>query len=256
MRVSNSLFDGFAPADEVTAEAEGDLDVWGDSYDSLAEHHTADGKHSFFLLHDSLATWGIPGEPQLISLQIIRDLQARTFRIDQARQPTVPFAQRWLINRGCPSQAIQLPQGEHIVPADTLTSHLEDQIRSSGDRYDIEDHFTCDWRVPPYETWVMVHDRHPGSTDLPVRIFLEASDLTTFTYTLREGAFRDSSSARTWLCDRDAPLPAPPKHLTSANRRARAALARCITGPHRDGIASTPAALAPAAGEHTRRGIR
>ena len=85
----NLRLDGLTPADESSAEAEGDIALWDDLFGTLAEHHTLDGKHSFFVIHDGSATWGIPGAPQFIALHISRDLTARTVRIEQANQPTV-----------------------------------------------------------------------------------------------------------------------------------------------------------------------
>ncbi|MFI1953160.1 glycosyl hydrolase [Streptomyces xinghaiensis] len=246
--------DGLTPADEFSAEAEGDIELWDDLFSALAEHHTVDGKQSFFVIHDGSATWGIPGAPQVIALHITRDLTACAFRIEQADHPTVPFAQLWLADRGCPPDAIQLPQDQHIEPADALTIRIENQIRHSGTRYETKDHYTHD--SVPYETWVMVRDSDPSAADLPVRIFLEETDLDTFTYTLREGAFRDGTSANQWLFDRDTPLPEPPEHMISADRRTRAALARSTTG--RLATASSaptpPPGPAPSPGAQSHRG--
>ncbi|MCC9707114.1 glycosyl hydrolase [Streptomyces sp. MNU76] len=253
----NFRLDGLTPADESSAEAEGDIELWDDLFSALAEHHTPDGKQSFFVIHDGSATWGIPGAPQLIALHVTRDLTARTFRIEQADHPTVPFAQLWLAGRGCPPDALQLPEDQHVEPADALTVRIEGQIRHSGARYEIKDHYTHD--SVPYETWVMVRDSDPSAADLPVRIFLEEADLDAFTYTLREGAFRDGTSASQWLFDRDTPLPEPSEHLISADRRTRAALARSATGRPAT-VASVPAPpLGPAPSPHAqshRRGGR
>ncbi|MEK8146237.1 hypothetical protein NKH18_48410 [Streptomyces sp. M10(2022)] len=30
----------------------------------LTEHHSADGEHSFFVMHNRAVTWGIPGNPR------------------------------------------------------------------------------------------------------------------------------------------------------------------------------------------------
>ncbi|MFF4520524.1 glycosyl hydrolase [Streptomyces bluensis] len=253
----NFRLDGLAPADESSAEAEGDIGLWDDLFSALAAHHTPDGKQSFLVIHDGSATWGIPGAPQFIALHITRDLATRTFRIEQADRPTVPFAQLWLAGRGCPPDAIQLPKDQHIEPADALTTRIECQIRHSGARYEIKDHYTHD--SVPCETWVMVRDSDPSAANLPVRIFLEATDLDVFTYTLREGAFRDGTRANQWLFDRDTPLPEPPEHVTSADRLTRVALARSTSG-RPAAAASVPAppigpALSPGA-QSRRRGGR
>ncbi|MFD1660198.1 glycosyl hydrolase [Streptomyces caeni] len=249
----NYRLDGLSPADDAAAEAEGDIARWDDLFGTLAEHHTPDGQHSFFVIHDGSATWGIPGAPQFIALHITRDLTARTFRIEQADQPTVPFAQLWLAGRGCPPDALQLPDDQYLEPVDALTTRVERQIRHSGTRYEIKDHYTRD--SVPYETWVMVRDSDPSAADLPVRIFLEETDLDAFTYTLREGAFRDGTSANQWLFDRDTPLPEPPEHLISADRRTRAALARSTTSrlATTASVHAPPAAPAPSAGTTSHR---
>jgi hypothetical protein len=244
---------GFAPADVEAA-----LDLWDEAIAVLVEHHTPDEADSFFVLHDGSATWGAPGAPQLIALHITRDLTARTFAIAEATHPTVPFAQRWLAERGCDPDTIRLPEGRYALPADALTSQLEEQIRHSGGRYEVKDHYTHG--SEPYETWVMVRDTDPGSVDRPVRIFLEEADLKAFTYTLREGAFRDGTAANQWLFDSDTPLPEPTEHLPLARRRAQAALARSTTDPQKPATvapsaeATTPA---PASGvQQTQRGAR
>ncbi|MFB9464965.1 glycosyl hydrolase [Streptomyces cinereospinus] len=249
----NCRLDGLSPADESAAEAEGDIALWDDLFSTLAEHHTPDGQHSFFVIHGGSATWGIPGAPQLIALHVTRDLTARTFRIEQANQPTVPFAQLWLTGRGCPPDTLQLPDDQRIEPADALTTRIERQIRHSGTRYETKDHYTHD--SVPYETWVMVRDSDPSAANLPVRIFLEETNLDALTYTLREGAFRDGTSANQWLFDRDTPLPEPPEHLVSADRRTRAALARSTADRPATAasLPATPAGPSPSSGTPSHR---
>jgi hypothetical protein len=251
----NFRLGGLTPADESSAEAEGDIGLWDDLFSALAEHHTPDGKQSFLVIHDGSATWG-PGAPQFIALHITRGLTARTFRIELADHPTVPFAQLWLASRGCPPDAIQLLEDQHIEPADALTVRIEGQIRHSGTRYEIKDHYTYD--SVPYETWVTVRDSDPSAADLPVRIFLEETDLDAFTYTVREGAFRDDTSANQWLFDRGTPLPEPPEHLVSADRRTRAALTRSTTSrPAAAASVHAPpvgSVLSPGAPSHSRGG--
>ncbi len=224
MTVPDYRLDGFAPADQAAADARDYLDLAGDDFHVLADHHTADAAHSFLVVHDSSATWGVPGAPQLVSLHITRDLQARTFRIEHAQHAMLPFAQRWLVARGCDPAAIRLPEGRYGRPADALTAQLEERIVCSGERYQILDHHTRDYG--PHKIWVMVRDTDPSAAQRPIRLFLEEADLDTFTYTVREGAFQDGVSANQWLTDRDTPLPEPAQHLDTPDRRTAAALSR------------------------------
>ncbi|GAA2405562.1 hypothetical protein GCM10010420_36770 [Streptomyces glaucosporus] len=216
--------DGFTPADQAAADARDYLDLAGDDFHVLADHHTADAAHSFLVVHDGSATWGVPGAPQLVSLHITRDLRARTFQVEHAQHAMLPFAQRWLVARGCDPAAIRLPEGRYSRPADALTAQLEERIVRSGERYQVLDHHTRD--DEPHEIWVMVRDTDPGAAQHPIRIFLEEADLDTFTYTMREGAFPDGVSANQWLTDRDTPLPEPAQHPDAPNRRTVAALSR------------------------------
>jgi hypothetical protein len=244
--------DGLTPADFTAAEAVDSLSLSFDTLATLAQHHTDDHARSFYVLHDTSATWSAsPGTPQLVALDIARDPDAGTFRIDRSAQPTAPFAQRWLINRGCPSDAIQLRQDMDIEPADELTTRIEEQIRTSGDRYEVTDHYTHDGAS--YEAWVMVHDQDHGSAELPVRLFLEEADLGDFTYTLREGAFADTAGAQAWLADRDTPLPAP---RAADVTRSEAALARTTATYPAAPATSAPPSVAPAAAPSRLRGGR
>ncbi|MFE0187987.1 hypothetical protein [Streptomyces sp. NPDC058989] len=69
--------DGF-DADEKTTDAFfRQIGVIEDMLVPLAEHYTADGVHSFYVLHDSSATWGQPGIPQYVALHLQRDLEGK-----------------------------------------------------------------------------------------------------------------------------------------------------------------------------------
>ncbi|MFJ6934635.1 hypothetical protein [Streptomyces sp. NPDC101132] len=173
----------------------------------LASHHSQDGHTSFFVLHDRTATWGIPGEPQLIALHLTRDIAARTFTADFVRLPLVAMAQSWLIKRGCPADAIGLPEGTGTRPADETTVALERRLMGDGDNFAVLFSYTEDDGPKPEITVLLraVDDRAP----YPYRVLLEEVDTGTWTHTLREGGFETFEAADAWLEDRDAPLPAP-----------------------------------------------
>ncbi|MBM9506856.1 hypothetical protein [Actinacidiphila acididurans] len=93
--------DGLQPAhahDDLTAGGvrDGDLTV-------LAEHH-AEGPEqaSHLIAHDASAPWAGPGADQLVAIHITRDMDRRSFTFDTRRHATLAFAQKWLIQRGCP----------------------------------------------------------------------------------------------------------------------------------------------------------
>ncbi len=126
--------------------------------------------------------------------------------------------------------------------ADELTVRVEQQIRSSGDRYEVIG--TQSWDYDPCETWTMVRDSR--AEESPIRVFLEEGNEQTHTYTMREGAFPDRAAARDWLDTRDVPLPEPPEsHGVAAQLRTSAALARSA-GPAVVSKAGAAAATAPA----------
>ncbi|MGW2056224.1 glycosyl hydrolase [Streptomyces sp. NPDC001840] len=215
--------DGFEPADTDSADAE--QSVWAGDLTVLAEHHTPNGWHSYLLAHDTSAIWGVPGEPQLVAIKISRAPGDRTFTFECAPHTVLAFAQSWLIERGCPPDPItQVATG--IAPADDLTVQTERKIRDAAGRYEVLHSDTSpDY---PYEAWTMARDRR--AVQDPVRVFLEASDAVTDTYTLREGAFADEEAAMDWLFYRHSPLPESPEYHAEAAARSRAALTRS-TGP-------------------------
>ncbi|MEV4555737.1 glycosyl hydrolase [Kitasatospora sp. NPDC049285] len=193
----------------------------------IAEYHTTPNEsHSYFLTHDRSAIWGVPGEPQLAAIKITRDLGERTFTFEAARHAGLAFAQNWLAERGCPPEKI-IPGDDFLKPADDLTARAEQQVRESGERYRVIDTYTRD--SEPCETWTLVHDSR--AAELPIRVFLEEADLDAGTYTVREGAFADEWAAVAWLSERPGPLPEPPEHRATAERRTRAARSRSTGTP-------------------------
>ncbi len=143
-----------------------------------------------------------------MAIAVARDLQQFTFTLETSHHATVPFAQNWLVERGCPPAKIaQIAKG-YLDPADDLTLQVEQQIRESGTRYEVLDTYTSD--SGPCETWTLTRDSQ--ADQVPVRLFLEEWDHDAGTYTVREGAFADVDAARSWLEDRDGPLPEPPEY--------------------------------------------
>jgi hypothetical protein len=217
---------GLDPADIGSEQAESVL--WAEDLQVLAEHHTPDQSRSYVVAHDTSVTWGVPGSPQVAAITISRDLDRGTFTLDSEYHAGLPFAQAWLIERGCPPEQITVPDGMFIEPADDLTRRVEQKIRAAGQRYDVLDTYTRDY--DPYESWTLVRDTLADQD--PVRVFLEQGNPKTFTYTVREGAFPDEDTAQDWLDDRSTPFPqAPEDHLDAATLRTRAALARSTGRP-------------------------
>lgn len=97
----------------------------------LAEHHSDDGRHSHYVLHDRTVTWGIPGEPQLIALHLQRIAESRTFRFQHTTLPLPAMAQSWLIARGCPADAIRLPDDMGTASADDTTRAWKNASRAA-----------------------------------------------------------------------------------------------------------------------------
>ncbi|MFG2152665.1 hypothetical protein [[Kitasatospora] papulosa] len=93
--------DHLSPVDDDSEEAMEAL--WAGDLMVLSQHHTTpNGSHSFVLAHDRSATWGIPGEPQLVAIVVARDLRQSTFTFETSHHATASFAQNWLAERGCP----------------------------------------------------------------------------------------------------------------------------------------------------------
>ncbi|WP_433855470.1 glycosyl hydrolase [Streptomyces kronopolitis] len=197
---------------------------WSGDLMVLAEHHTtADDSHSYVVAHDGSITWGIPGKPQVAAFKVSRDPILNTFTVEASYHATVPFAQNWLIEHGCPPERIARVGDGFMTPADNLTVQVEQQIRESGSRYEVLDSQT--WDIDLCETWTLTHDSH--ADQVPVRVFLEEGNRDARTYTMREGAFADEVTARHWLGDRSSQLPCPPEFRGEATAlRTRAAFAR------------------------------
>ncbi|APE24475.1 MULTISPECIES: hypothetical protein [Streptomyces] len=174
---------------------------------TLAQHHTPDGRQSFFVFHDTSAMYGLPGEPQLLALHLTRDTEARTFTFASARLPLYALAQSWLIQRHCPASAIKRPEDIGTNPADTMTTGLEQRFRDHGNQFSIVMSYTAEG-YPTQETVVLL-EAADRTGPQPYRILLETTDLRAYTHQLREGAFDTADAALTWLDDRSTPLPRP-----------------------------------------------
>ncbi|MDL2075763.1 hypothetical protein QNN03_04855 [Streptomyces sp. GXMU-J15] len=125
--------DGYeAVNDHVADQFWSHIGIEQDSMTVLAEHHSADARHSFFVMHNRAVTWGIPGEPQLVALHLKRDHAARTYQFDHAELPLPSMAQSWLIARGCPEEAILLPDGMGTAPANEATRACRQMIFDRG----------------------------------------------------------------------------------------------------------------------------
>ncbi|WP_030578030.1 glycosyl hydrolase [Streptomyces anulatus] len=214
--------DDLVPADADSEYAE--QQFWSGDLTVLTEHHTAPhGSHSYVVAHDGSVTWGVPGEPQVAAIKVARNLSLNTFTMETTYHATVPFAQNWLIEQGCPPEQMAEVGAEGATPADDLTVRIEAEIRESGTRYEVIETDTSDY--DPCEAWTLTRDS--DTVQEPIRLFLQEWDINAHTYTLREGAFADEETALRWLDDRSTPLPQPPGHIgEAAALRTRAALAR------------------------------
>ncbi|MEU9319564.1 glycosyl hydrolase [Streptomyces sp. NPDC048295] len=212
--------DELAPADAASEEV---LDrLWSGDLKVLSQHHSAPhGSHSFVLAHDRSATWEIPGSPQLVAIAVARDLSLSTFTLETSHHATAAFAQRWLVERGCPPERIVLVGSDYLKPDDDLTLQVEQQIRESGTRYEVLETHTSDH--DPSETWTLTRDS--SARQAPVRVFHEEWNHDIGTYTMREGAFADVDTARSWLDDRNGPLPEPPEYSDHDGAVVRARIA-------------------------------
>ncbi|MFI2204647.1 hypothetical protein ACH47Z_28445 [Streptomyces sp. NPDC020192] len=161
----------------------------------LAEYHSEDAEHSFYVMHNRAVTWGIPGEPQIVALHLTRDTAARSFRFTHKALPLPSMAQSWLIARGCPEEEILLPEGMGTTPADQATRALETRLRSDGDHFALLTSYTHD--SEPIETTVLLRALDDKAA-LPFRVLLEEVDTDAWTHTLREGAFVTFEAATQW----------------------------------------------------------
>ncbi|MGW1974182.1 hypothetical protein [Streptomyces sp. NPDC001889] len=168
-----------------------------EDFTELAGHHTEDGRHSYYLLHDgTLAGGGLPGEPQIVALCIRRDPDARDFDFQHKRVPLPAMAQSWLIARGCSRDGIRVPPGTGTAAADDATRALEERLRGDGERFAFLTAYTNDTSDTPEITVLL------GAADAkelrPFRVLLRRVDPTSRTHTLREGGFRTVQGATDW----------------------------------------------------------
>lgn len=197
----------------------------------LADHHQ--GENSYAVLHDSAATWDLPGTAALLALHVARDQTSGTFHCTAQRMPLLSLAQQWLVARGCPPEAILVPPGRAGKPADEATTALETTLRSaSAARYTLLDHYTYD--SEPYESWALMRDSDPASASAPFRLFVETAYVQAGAYTLREGAFTTADAAHEWLDEREGPPSSAPQTA-------------------RQEMTSRPAAIAPPSSAGPRR---
>ncbi|MGW5868286.1 hypothetical protein ACWFRJ_39775 [Streptomyces sp. NPDC055239] len=212
--------DGFDPADYQTEHAFlHAIELNQDMLLPLAEHHSPSGGTSFYVLHDGSATYGIPGEPQIVALHLQRDPAEGTFRFEHAPLPLASMAQSWLIHRGCPPEAIDLNPDLGPPPADEATRALERRLMGDGDHYAYGHSYTSD---DPSD-WVTVvalramNDAAPS----PFRVVVEEVDTEGWTHTLREGGFATVEEALRWCDERIAGTagPLPPVRPTAAASR-------------------------------------
>ncbi|MFJ8774546.1 hypothetical protein [Streptomyces microflavus] len=186
-----------------------------DSYVPLAEHHSAGGAHSYYVLFDSSATWGHPGDPHFLAVHLHRDQERATFDFEYTQLPLVPMAQSWLIHRGCPSENIAFSHEIGPRPADEITTALEQRLVSDGDHFAMGLSYTED-DPNDYVTLVVLRamdERAPSR----YRVLVEEVDVDLNTYTLREGGFSTVEEARRWYTERlgGKAGPLPPVRATS-----------------------------------------
>ncbi|MEU9987876.1 hypothetical protein AB0E10_13950 [Streptomyces sp. NPDC048045] len=238
--------DGFEASTEKIEEDFSSTTITGDEFVTLATHHDADGRDSYLLLYDRAAIWDIPGTAEYVSLHITRDVEQRTFTFSSARHSVAPLAQNWLIGRGCPKEAVDVSDHHGLRPADALTAHLEDLLRTNPDnRYEVLNHYTdnpCSFAFG-VEVRTLVYDSHPDSADTPYCLFLEETAKDLRSYTVRLGAFASVEEADGWAVERDTPLPLAPAPPGMADRRTAAARARSTVAGA--GLAVAPAPIAP-----------
>ncbi|MCD0485230.1 glycosyl hydrolase [Streptacidiphilus sp. ASG 303] len=209
--------DDLSPADEATTRL--GSTIWPNDFELLAQH--GDAERSFILAFDTTAIWGHPvGEPNITAFDVIRHWQQGIYTPWATEHATPAFAQKWLIERGCPWQALNIPGHE---AADELTVRVENRIHCSGDRHQVLARMAIDGEAT--QGWTMAVDSR--AAELPVRLFLEEIQPNHGTYTLGEGAFPSPEVAREWLEEYPGPLPPAPgdADADAAAERISAALA-------------------------------
>ncbi|MDI3418618.1 hypothetical protein [Streptomyces luteolus] len=198
----------------------------------LAEHHTPSGAHSYYVLFDRTATWGHPGVPQVLAVHLQRDCEKRTFDFDQAAMPLAAMAQSWLVNRGCPHDAIDLDPELGPPPADEATRALEQRLAGDSDRYALGYSYTRD--DPDDMVTVVALRALDERAPSPFRVLVDEVDNDAWTHTLREGGFATNKAALQWCDDRltGEAKPLPPVRWAGAARSSA-------------GVAKTPATRPP-----------
>jgi hypothetical protein len=200
----------------------------------LAEHHTPNGAHSYYVLLDRTATYGHPGMPHYVAVHLKRDQEKKTFDFEQAQLPLPAMAQSWLIHRGCPLDAIGLAPELGPPPADEATRALERRLAGDGDHYAMGYSYTAD---NPNDMVTVValralDERAPS----PFRVVVEEVDTDAWTHTLREGGFDTVGEALQWCDDRltgeAGPLP-PVRPAAAPSRPAGVATAPAPRPPGR-----------------------
>ncbi|MFI9210247.1 hypothetical protein ACIGW7_19180 [Streptomyces sp. NPDC053253] len=201
--------DDFDADEEVCDDFYRQVSVTQDMLVRLAEHHTADGAHSYYVLFDGSATWGIPGTPQVMAVCLQRNLAKRSFSFEQVRLPLPAMAQSWLIHRGCPPETLDLDPEAGPPAADEMTRALERRLAGYGDRYAMGYSYTSD--DPDDMVTVVVLRALDERAPNPFRVLVEEVDTDAWTHTLREGGFATKEEALRWCDDRiagdAAPLP-------------------------------------------------
>ncbi|MFJ5879860.1 glycosyl hydrolase [Kitasatospora cineracea] len=235
MKDTDFRLDGLEPADEQSTHAYDR--TWANDYQMISQHDM--GERSFIVAFDPSATWDVPDTPNLVSFDVVRDSGRGTFSLHRSGHATFAFAQRWLIDRGCPADALA-PIADAPRPADELTVRVEDRIRHSGERLTVVGYQVIDGG--DVEGWSMAVDRQ--DEELPVRLFFESLQPDQYTYTLREGAFAHWDAADAWLENRSVPLPEAPEYRLDAQAlRTSAALSRTTASlPRAGAVPGTPAA--------------
>jgi hypothetical protein len=210
------------------------LGVIDDMLVPLAEHHSADGVHSFYVLYDSSATYDHPGRPPYVALHLQRNREKRTFRFEQAPLPLPAMAQSWLIHRGCPPDAIALNTELGTAPADEATRALERRLMTDGDHYALGYSYTRD--DPDDMVTVVVLRALDERAASAFRVIVEEIDSETWTHTLREGGFTTAEEALKWCEDRlsgaERTLP-PVRSAASSTRPVSAPKAAVLRPPGR-----------------------
>ncbi|MGW7362451.1 hypothetical protein ACWGI8_03275 [Streptomyces sp. NPDC054841] len=185
----------------------------------LAEHHTPNGAHSYYVLFDRTATYGHPGMPQYVAVHLKRDREKETFDFEQALLPLPAMAQSWLIHRGCPHDAIGLDPELGPPPADEATRALERRLAGDGDHYAMGYSYTAD--DPDDMVTVVALRALDERAPSPFRVVVEEVDTDAWTHTLREGGFDTVGEALQWCDDRltgeAGPLP-PVRPAAAASR--------------------------------------